>query len=77
MLRNLIALVQGAGVSSDIQVAMARMLLADIHGSSVTPDNLILILVGLGVILNPTIVSITPIQTFKSITPVLSINLEN
>lgn len=61
-------------VTPDIQTTVARMLLADIHGSSVTPNDLVLILAGLGVILDPTIESLTVERTFTSLTTDRSIH---
>jgi hypothetical protein len=68
--RALSASVFVQSLTPDIISTTARNLLASIQGTSITPDDLILILGGLGVIIDPTIESITPRRTFGSVTPV-------
>ena len=65
--RTLSALVAGQTITPGIQATIARVLLADIQGTSVTPDDLILVLLGLGVILDPTIESLTVIRTIHNV----------
>lgn len=67
--RSLSALISGQSITPDIVAKTIRGLLANIQGTSITPDDLILILAGLGVILDPTIESITPRRIFESVTP--------
>lgn len=66
--RTLAGLIAAESVTSDVSAAVARSLIANIQGTSLTPDDLILILAGLGIILDPTIVSVTPRRVYESIT---------
>ncbi len=68
MARSLSALVASQSDADDIMASVARSLLADIAGTSVTLDDLILVLSGLGLIIDPEIESLTPIHMLESVT---------
>ena len=70
--RTLIGLITAQSVTPAVTASVARTLIANIQGTSVTPDDLVLILAGLGVILDPGIVSVTPRRTFESFGPSLN-----
>jgi len=61
--RGLSAVVAAQSVTANIQTTVVRMLLADIRGSSLTPDDLFLYLIVLGIIVDPTIESVSPRRT--------------
>ncbi len=68
MARSLSALIAPQFDAGGITASVARSLLADITGTSVTPDDLIMVLSGLGLIIDPEIESLTPVRTLESIT---------
>lgn len=68
MARSLSALIAPPSDAGDITISVARSLLADISGTSITPDDLILVLSGLGLIIDPEIESLTPMRRLESIT---------
>jgi hypothetical protein len=73
MARSLTALITAQSVTPDAQAALARNMGATIQGTSVTPDDLVLILSGLGIILDPGIVSVTAKRTYISETAIRTI----
>lgn len=68
MARTLSAVVSEQSVTPDIAATVARFLLADIQGSSITPDDLILILAGMGIVIDPTLTSLTVQRSIHSST---------
>ena len=68
MARSLSAMVASQSGTDNIMASVAMSLLADIAGTSVTPDDLILVLSGLGLIIDPEIESLTPARTLESVT---------
>lgn len=71
--RTLSAIVSAQSATPDLLASVSRMLLADVAGTSITPDDLALIFGGIGIILDPTITSITPVRTMQSLTPIRTI----
>ena len=66
--RTLVAAITGQGATPGIQATTVRQLMAAIDGTSLTPDDLVLIMAGLGVIVDPSIDYLTVQRTITSLT---------